>query len=144
MSEPNHHDNNGEKIIPLYEEKLRVERSRRKVSEIVIRKEIETDIVEVPLYREKLIVERVADGTTRLAEIAIGETRLTGDTGEARSIVTAEFTDLHLAAEALKSFARQERSGGQRVRLQFVLENESDRAIYRTFLERWSKHSDLS
>ncbi|MEG3439950.1 DUF2382 domain-containing protein [Pannus brasiliensis CCIBt3594] len=140
MSEPNHHDNNGEKIIPLYEEKLRVERSRRKVSEIVIRKEIETDIVEVPLYREKLIVERVADGTTRLAEIAIGETRLTGDTGEARSIVTAEFTDLHLAAEALKSFARQERSGAPRVRVQLLFENESDRALYGAFLERWTKH----
>ena len=59
----------------LLEERLRVELTQRKIGEIVIRKEIETQIVriEVPVRREKLIIEQVSPAYKLLAEIDIGQ-----------------------------------------------------------------------
>lgn len=139
MSDPNHHHNGySEKIIPLYEEKLVVERSKRKAGEVIIRKKVETELVEIPVYREKLIVERLDSELTRLAEIEIGATQLTGNTQEARSLVTVEFTDLDLAIEALQALAQQGLSDHDKVRLQLTLKDESQRSRYQSFLERWS------
>jgi hypothetical protein len=139
MPDSHHHHNGAEKIIRLFEEKLVVDRSRRKVGEISIRKEIDTEIVEVPVRRERLIVERIDSEPVLLAEIEIGRTEVTGEGKDAIAIVTAEFTDLHLAAEALKSLALQDTGGCERVRVQLILEDESDREVYRNFLDRPSK-----
>ena len=64
-----------EEKISLLEERLIVDFIRRKVGEIVIRKEIETCLlqVEVPVRREKLIVEQVSPDYKRLAEIDLGQ-----------------------------------------------------------------------
>jgi Domain of unknown function (DUF2382) len=55
----------------LLEERLRVELTQRKIGEIVIRKEIETQFVQVqvPIRREKLIIEQVSPAYKLLAEI---------------------------------------------------------------------------
>lgn len=55
--------------IPLREERLIVEPHKRKAAEVIVRKEIETEIVEVPIQREKLIVEQVGPDPKQLAEI---------------------------------------------------------------------------
>ncbi|MEB3308905.1 MAG: DUF2382 domain-containing protein [Snowella sp.] len=139
MPDPNyHHNGHSEKIIPLYEERLVVERSRRKAGEIIIRKKVETELVEIPVYREKLIVERLDADLIPLAEIEIGATQLTGDTQAVRSRVTVEFTDLDLAIEALQALAQQGLSDHEKVRLQLTLKDESQRSRYQSFLERWS------
>jgi hypothetical protein len=59
----------------LLEERLRVELTQRKIGEIVIRKEIETQLVrvQVPVRREKLIVEQVSPAYKLLAEIDLGQ-----------------------------------------------------------------------
>lgn len=59
----------------LLEERLRVELTQRKIGEIVIRKEIETQLiqVQVPVRREKLIIEQVSPAYKLLAEIDIGQ-----------------------------------------------------------------------
>ncbi|MCY7369036.1 MAG: DUF2382 domain-containing protein [Chamaesiphon sp.] len=59
----------------LLEERLRVELTQRKIGEIVIRKEIETQVVrvEVPVRREKLIIEQVSPAYKLLAEIDLGQ-----------------------------------------------------------------------
>jgi len=64
-----------EEKISLLEERLIVDFIRRKVGEVVIRKEIETCLlqVEVPVRREKLIVEQVSPDYKRLAEIDLGQ-----------------------------------------------------------------------
>ena len=64
-----------EEKISLLEERLIVDFIRRKVGEIVIRKEVDTCIlqVEVPVRREKLIVEQVSPDYKRLAEIDLGQ-----------------------------------------------------------------------
>jgi hypothetical protein len=58
----------------LLEERLRVELTQRKLGEIVIRKEIETQLVrvQVPVRREKLIIEQVSPAYKLLAEIDLG------------------------------------------------------------------------
>lgn len=60
--------------IALKAEKLVIERERKKVGEVVVRKEVETHYIQVPVKREKLIIEQVSDEeSTRLAEIPLSE-----------------------------------------------------------------------
>lgn len=58
----------------LLEERLMVDLTRRKTGEIVVRKEVDTQIlyVEVPVRREKLIVEQVSPEYKLLAQIDLG------------------------------------------------------------------------
>ncbi|MDX2231958.1 MAG: DUF2382 domain-containing protein [Leptolyngbyaceae cyanobacterium bins.349] len=58
-----------EEVIPLREERLIVDRQKQKVGEVIVRKEIETEIIQVPVQREKLIVEQVGAEPRQLAEI---------------------------------------------------------------------------
>lgn len=58
-----------EEVIPVLEERVVVDNHVRKAGEVVVRKEIETEIVEVPVKREKLIVEQVGAEPKQLAEI---------------------------------------------------------------------------
>lgn len=62
--------------IPLKEEKLIIERDRRKVGEVIIRKEVETDFVQVPVKREKLVIEQVGTDHQILAEIPLSQERV--------------------------------------------------------------------
>jgi uncharacterized protein (TIGR02271 family) len=64
-----------EEVISLLEERLMVNFTQRKIGEIVVRKEIETHIlqVQVPVRHEKLIVEQVSPEYQRLAEIDLGQ-----------------------------------------------------------------------
>ncbi len=64
--------------ISLLEEKLKVIRRKQKVGEIVVRKHVETKVVEIPIRREKLIVERVGKNTEQLTEIVINEEKING------------------------------------------------------------------
>jgi hypothetical protein len=62
-------------VIPLLEERLMVNLERRKVGEVVVRKEIQTRVlqVQVPVRQEKLVVEQVSPEYKRLAEIELGQ-----------------------------------------------------------------------
>lgn len=62
-----------EAVIPLHEERLVVDQKKQKVGEVVVRKEIETEIIQVPVQREKLIVEQVGAEPHQLAEIDLSE-----------------------------------------------------------------------
>jgi Domain of unknown function (DUF2382) len=58
----------------LLEERLMVNLTRRKLGEIVVRKEIETHIlqVQVPIRSEKLIVEQISPEYKLLSEVELG------------------------------------------------------------------------
>jgi Domain of unknown function (DUF2382)/PRC-barrel domain len=60
-------------IIRLLEERLVIDRHRRKVGEVVVRKEVETQVVEVPIHREKLVVEQLSPERKQLASINLGQ-----------------------------------------------------------------------
>ena len=58
-----------EEIFRLLGERVVVDRSKRKVGEVIVRKEIKTRMVQVPVRYEKLIVEEVSPEHKILAEI---------------------------------------------------------------------------
>jgi Domain of unknown function (DUF2382) len=62
-----------QQVIPLLEERLMVNFTRQKIAEIVVRKEIETHIINVPIQREKLIVEQLTPTYKHLAEVDLGK-----------------------------------------------------------------------
>jgi Domain of unknown function (DUF2382) len=114
--------------LQLLEERLVVDIQRRKVGEIVVRKEIETRIVEVPIRREKLIVEQVSPEFKQLAVIDLGQslTTETVETGTAYlPTVDAKFTSIAAAVDFLKEIADREDSALQHVQMNIVLQDRT-------------------
>ena len=135
-----------QEVIRLLEERLVINRSKRKVGEVIVRKEIQTRMVQVPIQWEKLIVEQVGDDPKVLAEIDLGEGSITGiDLTEIKSdrqepTVKAEFTSVQKASKILNSIASQPRHGCVKVRLEIVLENKQLEDTYQKWLTE--NHSD--
>lgn len=75
-------------IVRLVEERLVVSRSKHKIGEVIVRKEIETRIIQVPVRYEKLIVEQISPERKQLIEINLGQAEDTG-------IELIEVTNLH-------------------------------------------------
>ncbi|MCU0543444.1 MAG: DUF2382 domain-containing protein [Oscillatoriaceae cyanobacterium Prado104] len=131
-------------VIRLLEERLVINRSKRKVGEVVVRKEIETRMVEVPVQREKLIVEQVGEEPKLLAEIDLGEGEITGievsekrlDRGEPK--VSAEFTSVAKASKMLNSIAAQPRHGCAKIRIELILEDNQLQETYQTWIDNYS------
>ena len=69
-----------EELFRLLGERVVVNRSKRKIGEVIVRKEIETRMVQiqVPVRHEKLIVEQVSPEYKQLAEIDLGQEIVTG------------------------------------------------------------------
>ena len=132
-----------EETVQLLEERLIVERHKRKVGEVVVRKTVETQIVEVPIRREKLIIEQVGSDPRQLAEIDLGSSDLSGIEiahGLAHSgqgVVSAEVDSLRAAHQLLDAIANLPNSGNPRVRLEFVLDDPSLRSTYQELLGRY-------
>jgi Domain of unknown function (DUF2382) len=111
--------------LQLLEERLVVDIQRRKVGEIVVRKEIETRIVEVPIRREKLIVEQVSPEFKQLAVIDLGQSSATETVGVETAYlptVDAKFTSIAAAVDFLKEIAEREDSALQHVQMNVVLQ----------------------
>ena len=75
-------------IVRLVEERLVVNRSKRKIGEVIVRKEIETRIIQVPVRYEKLIVEQISPERKQLVEINLGQ-------AEGGGIELTEVTNLY-------------------------------------------------
>ncbi len=139
--------------IPLREERLVVNRGKRKVGEVVVRKEIETRMIQVPIRREKLIVEQVSPEYKKLTEIILGEPeeyRIPSD--EAPGItptasvqqkpetnrVSGEFHSPEIAARILEEIAKRQPNGCAKVRIELVVEEERFRNTYQSWFDRYS------
>lgn len=64
--------------IQLLEERLVVDRHRRKVGDVIVRKVIETKMVEVPVRRETLVVEQISPERKQLATINLNQGAIEG------------------------------------------------------------------
>jgi len=130
-----------QEVIRLLEERLVINRSKRKVGEVIVRKEIETRMVQVPIQREKLIIEQVGDDPKVLAEIDLGEGQITGiDLNEIKvessePKVIAEFSSVQKASKILNAIASQPRHGCVKVRLEIVLENKELQETYQKWMD---------
>lgn len=123
--------------IQLLEERLVVDVHQRKVGEVIVRKEIETRIVEIPIRREKLIVEQVSPEFKQLAVIDLGQTEQLQAVVKTEFLPTVEakFTSATAAMQFLQEIADQPSSGLQQVQMNIVLKDADAHAIYQHWLE---------
>jgi hypothetical protein len=139
-----------EKIVRLLEEKLVVNSSIHKVGEVIVRKEIETRMVQVPVRREKLIVEQVSPSHKQLAEINLSSEELSNITlaevdGTIVSnfagdlTVTGDFDSPKIASLLLNAIALETNHGCQRVRVSIICDDDSHKQKYQEWFDRCSK-----
>ena len=108
----------------LLEERLVINRLRRKVGEVVIRKEIETRIVEVPLRREKLIIEQVSPELKHIATVdlpsQLSDDELTSFAqASLNSIEASEFVSAEMAQRVLANLSQRNSALASKVKLVF-------------------------
>ncbi|MGQ9872234.1 YsnF/AvaK domain-containing protein [Leptodesmis sp.] len=128
--------------LPLLEEQLNVEYQRRKVGEVIIRKQIETRMVQVPVRYEKLIIEQVSPEQKSLAEVdlsqgALDNIELTGT--EDKPTVTGEFTSPAVASQALEAIAKALQNRCKSVRIEIELEDGKLQQTYQEWLDQCSQ-----
>lgn len=148
-----------EEVIRLLGERLLVKQRKRKVGEVIIRKAIETQWIEVPVRREKLIVEQVSPELKRLVEIDLGQGEISGielsqprltraqvnqaSSAEPRQVgdkpvVRGEFTSPKAAALLLEAIALQRQHGCTRIRVEIELEDTDYQETYQSWIDRSS------
>ncbi len=142
-----------EQIIRLLEERLVVESSKRKVGEVIVRKVIETRMVQVPVRREKLIVEQISPEHKQLAEIDLGQEEIPGlDLTEVERLevthdngltVSGEFSSPKIANLLLNAIALERNNGCKQVRVTIAVEDESHQKKYQEWFDRCSKGQSL-
>lgn len=138
-----------EEIIRLLGERVSVDRSKRKVGEVIVRKEIEIQMLQVPVRREKLIVEQVSPERKQLAEIDLGQEEVTGidmlenisPDSEVTSLdnqltVSGEFNSPKIASLLLNAIALERRHGCKKVRVEIVVEDAERQQTYQQWFNR--------
>jgi Domain of unknown function (DUF2382) len=112
--------------IQLLDERIVVDRIKRKVGEVVVRKEIETQIVEVPIQRERLIVEQIGPEYKQLALVELGQPQVIQvdstpiNATSSSQITRAEFTSIQEAIAFLRAIVDQPNLDLQAVQVQLV------------------------
>lgn len=139
-----------ETVVALIEERLIADHSQRKVGEVIVRKEIETRMVQVPVRREKLIIEQVGSENKQLAEIDLsqgdisgiefmtGETPL-GTISDSHLTVTGEFCSPKIASLLLNAIALEQNHGCQQIKITISVRDESLQNKYQQWFDRCSK-----
>ncbi|MBN3893749.1 MAG: DUF2382 domain-containing protein [Nostoc sp. NOS(2021)] len=143
-----------EQIIRLLEERLVVESSKRKIGEVIVRKVIETRMIQVPVRREKLIVEQISPEHKQLAEIDLGQEEISGidlTEGERLEVtrfdssltISGEFSSPKTASLLLNAIALERNHGCKQVRVTIAVEDESHQKKYQEWFDRCSKGQSL-
>jgi Domain of unknown function (DUF2382) len=133
-----------EKIISLLEERLLIERNKRKVGEIVVRKKVETRMVQVPVHSEKLIIEEIGTETKQLAEINLGQGEVTGiELKQLAAIsdgnnytVSGEFFSMKAARDILDAIALHANKGANKVRIELMVDDPQQQKLYQKMFDR--------
>jgi stress response protein YsnF len=149
-----------EETIRLLAERLKVDYERRKVGEVIVRKEVQTELIQVPVRREKLIVEQVSPDNRQLAEIDLGQGDLSGlelidsaRTSSTHSIsqstdhattVTGEFTSPKTLVWLLDAIARQRNHGCKRIHITLELNDAEHAELYQSWFESSSASNSNS
>ncbi|MEM6399696.1 MAG: DUF2382 domain-containing protein [Cyanobacteria bacterium P01_D01_bin.116] len=139
-----------EDVIRLLGERLVVERSKRKIGEVVIRKEVETRMIQIPVRREKLIIEEPGIEPKQLAEIDLGEEEISqNEFQQSESIVTSDFEDgltvtgefdsPKIASLILNAIELEQNHGCKKVRVSILVEDEEKQQKYQEWFQRTSK-----
>jgi hypothetical protein len=132
-----------EKIIRLLEERLLIDYQRCRVGEVIVRKKIETRMVQVPIRHEKLIVEQVSPKHEQLAEIDLGQgdlssVELTDGVGSCNSSLTVSgvFSSPKIASLLLNGIALEGNHGCQQIQVTVLVTDESQQQKYQEWFDR--------
>jgi hypothetical protein len=150
-TEPNHNQIvEIDKNFLLLEERLVVDNIRQKIGEVVVRKVIETEMLQVPVRREKLIVEQVGPEHRQLAEIDLGQGEISGielaqngshQLANLNSGLTVSgiFDSAKIASLLLNAIALERNQGCQQVQVTISVVDEEHRQKYQEWFDRCSK-----
>ena len=136
-----------DEIIRLLGERLVVNRSKWKVGEVVVRKEIENKMIQVPLRREKLIIEQVSPEAKIIAEIDLGKGDITSmqqaevPSPDTDNTVSGEFLSPKTASNLLDAIAYQKHHGCAKVRVELVVDNPELQEMYQSMFDRCATRS---
>jgi hypothetical protein len=153
-----------EETIALLEERLVVNLNRRKVGEIVVRKEVETQVinVQVPIRREKLIVEQIEPEYQLIAEIdldldrveeAVSDTlnrdfKVADNDRNSTSIrldrstqpkIFGRIYSLQVASDLLNEIANMPDRDWQSIGIEIAIDNPEHRDAYQALLDRYAR-----
>ncbi|BAY38889.1 hypothetical protein NIES2111_32380 [Nostoc sp. NIES-2111] len=139
-----------DKNFLLLEERLVVDNIRQKIGEVVVRKVIETEMVQVPVRREKLIVEQVGPEHRQLAEIDLSQGGISGielaqnGSHKLASLnggltVSGNFDSAKIASLLLNAIALERNQGCQQVQVTISVVDEEHRKKYQEWFERCSQ-----
>jgi uncharacterized protein (TIGR02271 family) len=121
--------------ISLLEEKLQVARRKEKVGEVVIRKQVETRMVNIPLRREKLIVERIGDNPEQLTEVIIAEETVNGlkfnelNNSNDLCVNKTHFLSLSTARDLLTAISQLSSASNSKIRLEIVTNSSENKTL---------------
>ncbi len=117
-------------LISLLEERLVARIDRRKVGEIVIRKEVETQVIEIPIRREKLIVEQISPVYKQIAIIDLSsdqdlliETNTKINYKSPEPIFKEEFESVKSAIQFLEAFMHSPDSGKGNIKIEIRMDD---------------------
>ncbi|BCL34100.1 YsnF/AvaK domain-containing protein [Nostoc sp. MS1] len=139
-----------DKNFRLLEERLVVDTIRQKVGEVIVRKVIETEMVQVPVRREKLIVEQVGSEYRQLAEIDLGRGEIPGielaQNGNHKLAslnsgltVSSSFDSAKIASLLLNAIALERNQGCLQVQVTISVVDEEHRQKYQEWFDRCSQ-----
>ncbi|MEA5557320.1 YsnF/AvaK domain-containing protein [Nodularia spumigena] len=139
-----------EDIVSLIEERLIADHKQHKIGEVIVRKEIETRMVQVPVRREKLIVEQVSPENKQLAEIDLRQGEISGIefmAGErpegtildSHLTVSGDFSSPKIASLLLNAIALEQKHGCQQVKITIAVTDESLQNKYQEWFDRCSQ-----
>jgi stress response protein YsnF len=146
-----------EEIIRLLEERVVVNSQKRKIGEVIVRKEIEIRMVQVPIRCEKLIVEQVSPEHKQLAEIDLGHGDISGfefidgqtplKTTEIAKLesgltVSGDFHSPKIASLLLNAIALERNNKCKQVRVTIVVEDEEHQKKYQDWFERTTANKE--
>ena len=118
------------------------------MGELIVRKEIETQIVEIPIRREKLIIEQVSPKFKQLAVIDLGQeqqidavnTHQTGFLPTVEAKFTSPTAAMQFLQEIADRFSETEtintNSGLQQIQMNIVLTDAEALAMYHRVSEQ--------
>ncbi|MGF1588739.1 MAG: DUF2382 domain-containing protein [Pleurocapsa sp.] len=131
------------KQITLLEEKLQVKRRKRKVGEVIVRKQVETRMVQIPLRRETLIVERTGSNPERLTEVVISENQVNGfkygelDNQAQLSVSRSSYLSLQTAQELLEAIAHLASANNAKIRVEIVTDSSQAQIEHQNICDRY-------
>ncbi len=128
----------------MLEEKLQVTRHKQKIGEVIVRKQIETKLVQIPIRREKLIIERVGKNTERLTEVVINDEKVNGfgydeiesDNHQLYTIVSKHI-DLEKAQSLLADIAHSSSTNNPKIRIEIITNNSEVKQKYQDICDRY-------